>query len=467
MPTFLAAASLLGLLWLGLAGCYQQLPSADLWWLLANGRSIVESGHIPSRDPFSWSATGAIWHNDQWLSSWIFYQLYHWGGLSALHLLKSLLLLSTWGVGLATGWQLQAKSSRSALWAGLALTLLWSEGAFFFDVRAYLFTYLGLMLLWRWLLVCTVLPKLALALLFALWANLHGGVSAGLLLLLLAAALGPASLRRDRLLSLGLASLCSCCNPSGIYLLLHPILLLGSPWGRYLNEWQPVWRRPRLFVTCLLHLATWIGLWSYRGITSRERPLAAFGLFCLTGWRHIPLFSVLALPLWICALAKLRTRVPMILALVALATLSLERSPKPPFLLRPFHVLDATQSLESEFFPQAACGFLAQLPQGERLFHPYGMGGYLCFFAHPKFPVCIDGRAVQVYPWEAYRDYLKAAFRPQEFEKFCQRHQIQLVMLFSNPARPEASVRLVEGSTDWQILYADPLVTVFHRRPKL
>ncbi len=433
--------------------------------MLANGRIIAQQGFIPQTDPFSWSAAGAPWHNDQWLSSWLFFQIYQGGGLSALHLLKALLLGLTLGIGLSTGYQLQAKKSWGALTLALALCLAWAEGAYFFDVRAYLFSYLGLTILWRGVLLNQPLGRLPLVLLFVLWSNLHAGVSAGLLLLALAAG-WDRSHRRTYLQQLLLAILCCCCNPSGVYLLLHPVLLLGSPWGRYLNEWQPVWRRPQLFASCLLHLLAWCLIWTKTGLPRREGPLLCLSLFCLTGWRHIPLLAFLALPLWSFRLSFLPKSLRRVSLLLLLLLLSYRIGPGPQLWVRPFHLADPDQSLESTFFPQQACHFLHGLPEGGRLFHPYGLGGYLSLCAPARFPVCIDGRAVQVYPWECYRDYLRAAFRPAEFEKYCTQNQVHWVLLFSDPARPEASLRLLERSSDWQPIYQDPLVTLLRKKAR-
>ncbi|MFN8607712.1 MAG: hypothetical protein U0931_09280 [Vulcanimicrobiota bacterium] len=449
------------LLWTCLAACYQHIPSADLWWLLADGRLISQSGHIPQRDPFSWSAPGAPWHNDQWLSGWLAFQVYGLGGLEALHLVKALLITASLVLMLDTGRRLRPDGQAGWLAPALAITLLGAEGRFFFDVRAYLFTYFGLALLWRWLQLRPRQNPLALFALFAIWGNLHGGVSGGLLLLGLTAAI-----RRDRqLLGLtGLAALAACCNPSGIWLLLHPLRLLGSPWGRYLNEWAPVWRRPDLFRPCLLAMGAWVACAIVLRPSWAEEDLILllFALFSLTGWRHMPLYALLALPRWC-----LHLRGPAWCWQACGLGLLFWGGLKPLKLADPGQTLSLPvgPAQQIEVFPVQACNWLTDHPELPRkLAHPYGLGGYLLWRG---FQVGIDGRAVQVYPYECYREYLAAALpyaggaddqAPARFEAYCQKNGLQLAMLFN--VQKEAGLWLVQGNKRWRPVYSDPLVTL-------
>ncbi|MBS2040205.1 hypothetical protein JST97_34780 [bacterium] len=449
------------LLWVCLGACYQHIPSADLWWLLADGRLISQTGHIPQQDPFSWSAPAAPWHNDQWLCAWLAYKLYEIAGLEGLQLVKALTISAAFGLLLDTGRRLRSDGQPGWLAPALAISLLGAEGRSFFDVRAYIFTYLGLACLWRWLQLRKQLHPLAVFGLFAVWANLHGGVSAGILLLGL-----TGLVRRDRklLAMTGLAGLAACCNPSGIWLLLHPLRLLGSPWGRYLNEWAPLWRRPDLFGSCLLAMSLWIPC----GMMLRPRwhrddlVLLFFALFTLTGWRHIPLYALLALPRWCQHL-----RGPAWVWQVCAAALLLWSGFKPLSLADPKQTLTIPVGPNQEFqvFPVEACNWLADHPEIPRkLAHPYGLGGYLLWRG---YQVGIDGRAVQVYPFECYRNYLAAVLpyagkvddqAPARFDAYCLQNNLQVAMLFTH--QKEAGLWLVQDNKRWRPVYADDLVTL-------
>jgi len=455
MPPYARWLIGLTLLWACLAAGYQHIPSPDLWWLLADGRLISQTGAIPSSDPFSWSAPGQPWHNDQWLAGWLAYQVYRVSGLEGLHLVKALVLTATLGLLLDTGRRLRRDGQWGWLAPALAITLASCDGAHFFDVRAYLFTYFCLALLWRWLQLREKLAPAGVFVLFAVWANLHGGVSSGLLLLgMLCLVRRSPHLAKITLL----AVVAACCNPSGVWLLLHPLRLLGSPWGLYLNEWAPVWRRPDKFVPLLINLACWLA-WA---LVARPRwqkddaVLLLFACFSLTGWRHVPLFALLTLPRWC-----LHLRGPAWSWRAAALALWLWAG------IKPLSIADPNQSLEKEWFPWQACNLLAEQPQPPRkLFHPYGLGGYLLWRG---LPVYIDGRAVQVYPWETYKAYLSVALPTQSegddpaparqrFDDFCLRNGVEVALLFTRTK--EAGLWLVQDNKRWRPVYSDDLVTV-------
>ena len=40
----------------------------DLWWHLRTGQLIVETGHVPHSDPFSFTRAGHAWVSHEWLS---------------------------------------------------------------------------------------------------------------------------------------------------------------------------------------------------------------------------------------------------------------------------------------------------------------------------------------------------------------------------------------------------------------
>src|SRR5450759_2821173 len=56
----------------------------DLWWHLRTGQWMVETGHVPHSDPFSFTRAGHTWVSHEWLSEVMFYQLWKHGGAAAL-----------------------------------------------------------------------------------------------------------------------------------------------------------------------------------------------------------------------------------------------------------------------------------------------------------------------------------------------------------------------------------------------
>src|SRR5580700_3637088 len=56
----------------------------DLWWHLRTGQWIVDTGHVPHFDPFSFTRAGHAWVAHEWLSEVVFYELWKHGGAAAL-----------------------------------------------------------------------------------------------------------------------------------------------------------------------------------------------------------------------------------------------------------------------------------------------------------------------------------------------------------------------------------------------
>ena len=456
-------------LWLAFAGvcalvpaCLAQVPSADLWWLLAQGRWIWQNCALPTQEIFSFSASGQTWHNDQWLSSLIFYGLEQHGGLLALHLAKATLLCATFAILLDTG-RARITSENSVAEAFLPLIglgCMWaSQKEYFFDVRAYLFTYLLASLWWRWLLLRRPISAPALVLTAWLWANLHAGILIGLGLLLLAKLAGHPHLRTRVLIAAGLITL---VNPSGWELHLHVVRLLGSPWGHWLNEWTPLWDNYSNFWTYLLFLSVSLVVLGYSLTRAPEDRwealcLVAVGALSLTGWRHIVLFCWLSIPPWCNFLSR---RLPLqspgwlrpalLGVLLARAAWSLPgQSPE-------------RLSTVNTMFPRWAADFLEANQLGPRLYNPYGCGGYLIWRLYPQYLVAIDGRAAQVYPIEAYLDYLRAANNRDKLLYYVGAYGVDTVLLSCTMA--EAGRSLLEGEENWTLIYQDDFFCIFQRR---
>ena len=56
----------------------------DLWWHLRTGQWIVETGHVPHSDPFSFTRAGHAWVSHEWLSEVVSYELWKHAGAAGL-----------------------------------------------------------------------------------------------------------------------------------------------------------------------------------------------------------------------------------------------------------------------------------------------------------------------------------------------------------------------------------------------
>jgi len=92
--TFLASRRALfaGILFLGLlAMTARPATDPDLWWHLRTGQWIVQTGHVPHTDPFSFTRVGHAWVAHEWLSEVVFYELWKHGGAAALIVFSALI----------------------------------------------------------------------------------------------------------------------------------------------------------------------------------------------------------------------------------------------------------------------------------------------------------------------------------------------------------------------------------------
>src|SRR5260370_20136765 len=211
----------------------------DLWWHLRTGQWIVEPGHVPHSDPFSFTRAGEPWVSHEWLSEVLFYELWKHGGAAALIVFSA--IVTTAGFMLL---YLRCLLCDKKHWAAAATAFGALASAPSWGARPQMFTFtLASLLLW---LIASgeERPRLLLWIspLFLLWLNLHAGfvLCPALLLaygiaLLLETAVGTKSWRQARpillrALLLLLASLLLVpLNPRRAQLYLYSLATFRSP----------------------------------------------------------------------------------------------------------------------------------------------------------------------------------------------------------------------------------------------
>jgi len=410
-----AAILFLGLL----AMTARSATDPDLWWHLRTGQWIVETGHVPHSDPFSFTRAGYAWISHEWLSEVVFYELWEHAGPPALIVYSA--MITTAGFLL-----LYLRCPGKRHWAAAATALGALAAAPSWGVRPQMFTFtLASLLLWL-LEQSENRPKLLFWIppLFLLWLNLHAGFALGpaLLLaygvgLLMETAAGNTSWQEVCPMILRVLLLLLVClalvplNPSGAHLYLYPLRTLLSPGMRsFICEWRsPDFHeglyRPLLLVWLLLLTA----LASFR---SRPRgrmliPLLLTACAALDAVRHIPVFVLLAIPVIAAALpaaagnraekshvsksarlgAPISSRFQPLFNGAVLVLMAVFASAKWVSLAR------NQDAREAELFPQKAVAFLRSGDYPRRMFVFYDWGGYAIWNLYPKYRVFVDGRA--------------------------------------------------------------------------
>jgi hypothetical protein len=448
----------------------------DLWWHLRTGQWIVETGHVPHSDPFSFTRAGHPWVSHEWLSEVVFYELWKHGGTGALIVFSA--IIATAGFML-----LYLRCPGKRHWAAAATALGAVASAPSFGVRPQMFTFtLASLLLWL-LSAGEDRPRLLLWIppLFLLWLNLHAGFALcpALLLaygigLILETALGYTSWRQVRPMVVRVLVLLIAClavvplNPSGTQLYRYPFDTIRSPGMRsYILEWfSPDFHewlyRPLLLVWLLLLIAL---ASSHRQIRGRVIvPLLLTSFAALDAVRHIPIFILLAIPVIVAAIASATAD------RTGAEVSSISSRFRPSFvaavviLLAGFAVVRWTilahneDAREAEQFPQKAVAFLRAGAYPQRVFAYYDWGGYTIWHLYPSYRVFVDGRA------DLYGDHLLQEFQTtvqlkNGWQEVLDKWQVEAVLV--PPTCALAQALLLDSN--WHSVFSDTKAVVFLR----
>lgn len=207
---------------------------SDTWWHLRTGEEIWRSGRIMLQDDFTHTVSGRPWPNHEWLTQALFYAVYVAGGLPLLTLLCAAAITVAWLIvlSLTPGPVL----FRVALvGAGAA----WSSGAW--SLRPQVLT-MALFAATLWVLIrrryLWSLPPL-----FLLWANLHGAVALGGVLIVAAtlASLRAGDGRFKVLIAIGaLCFVATTLTPLGLSLWLEMPQMMQRIEAYGIQEWRAI-----------------------------------------------------------------------------------------------------------------------------------------------------------------------------------------------------------------------------------
>src|SRR5690349_6890841 len=445
----------------------------DLWWHLQTGQDIVTSHAIPQTDIYSFTKAGSEWITHEWLSEVVIYAIYRVSGWAGLLIAFSLFITAAF-------YLVYRRCAGKPYVAAFAVLLAVAASSPLFGVRPQMITLL---------LASTFIALLTsyandgksrrlfwMVPLMLLWVNLHAGYALGLGLIGLYL-ISVAVDRKFDLIPRLLMTLIACAavvplNPNGFRMFSYPLETLRSPsMATFIQEWaSPNFHQP-MFVPLamfLFLLVAVLALSSKRLRASEVFLLCITGLAALRSARHIPIFALIAAPMfaqqvWELILARgweLRLTAPQgseprtaalfaVLLLVAPAVLDIA-------LIK--HFVTNQSAYEAKNYPQAAVNFLESKKLPGPIYNRYGWGGYLIRRFHGVYPVYIDGRA-DVYGdqfmYEAFNTYDGGTgwFEPLD------RLAIRTVLI--SPDAPLAS--LLRNDQEWSKVYEDDQAIIFTR----
>jgi hypothetical protein len=426
------------------AACCLTSARPDTYWHLRAGQDIVASGRVSLVDHYSFTARGLPWPDHEWLWQLITYVAHAAGGMPLLTALAAALGVATMTVLLDV---VQGPPKVRLLLLAAAFLVSGAPGT----VRPQLFTNLALMAT-LWLVVHErwwALPPL-----FLTWANLHGAVVLGALVLAPACATAVVSGARGRLRALAACGLCAAAlfaTPLGARL---PAFIVESTTRSRLDrvsEWQPA-----LFLG-LRPVLLWVTSAALLGLTARgwrrlprpDRTVVAAALLAIPlafqAVRNVGPFALLAAPAASRLLTAVRPRVPapppsstaraplVALAATAAALMAFLWSRPPPFL-------------QWDPVPATAAAAIRACPGN--VFNEYDDGGSLIWFV-PEKPVFFDGRQ-DPYPLDFLKQVQQIATNAPLRRALFARYQIECAAI-----RPSSSIGARLEAEGWQARFRD------------
>ncbi|MBN2208678.1 MAG: hypothetical protein JW759_05245 [Candidatus Coatesbacteria bacterium] len=423
-----------------------RIMNYDIWFLFKTGELILQTGAVPTSDPFSYTSFGTPWTMHEWLFCVLAELVRRYLGLELLIVLKAIAVAAGFTLILAAA-AIRAKLNRDALVATASLLVLAAcASRFRFDVMPDIFTFVGIagtILLVelfyagrrKWLLL---LPPLTLV-----WANVQAGAVIGPIYLWLRLGCDTVSSRFGRehapnrppaALPLLLAALASTAalfvNPYGLRILnlAHAVLWEHRVGGSIsVLEWTPPDLRFQLFWVLLA--AVWaLFVTNIRKCRLLDVAEILLGTaLALSARRFIPTFFLLATP----AVGRMLARGPLFLGDGAprwrASKIALVAGP----LLAGICVA-ATLIYHGAFvpglgvnlgaYPAGGVNFVIKHNISGNMYNSHRFGGYIIFRTYPGRRVFIDGRNVEHKAlWEK--------FAKEPFERIADEYGIDYAIL--------------------------------------
>lgn len=470
----------LGLLFVSLFLLFFLPPlDPDLGWHLRCGEDLWQGKSFCRQNDFSLLLSGHRWPNHFWLYQALLYPVYRLGGIWGLSFFGALLLSGTFFLLF-----LNLKRFRwESLW-GLPLIIFFSRGVLSLGVRSQL---AGLFF-FNLLLCVLFLPKSSrklfwLPLIMLFWANTHGSVILGVILLLFHGlqAFKEQDFRfSKKLLLFPLAGMSTLVNPYG-WLIYKDAWrhFFGAKLGTIIAEWvapSPVFQAAVIFIVLVVLLTL---------VFSKNQKywlwplLFIFAAAGLKTKRQIPHFIIISAFLFFSSLpqklqtsseqkvrdqTEVRNQTLVNLTLILFLFFSL-------FLNLP-QAIQTNSSWENYCqnrilaYPCGAVDYLKnQKGEEKNLFNRYEWGGFL-IWRLPEYKIFVDGR---MPAWETpsgkspYLIYLETLQTQPGWEETLDRYRINWILITPGTFM---DLRLAPdpGMFGWKEVFRDKISVVYQKK---
>ncbi len=453
----------------------------DFWWHIRIGEWMLQNGRLPSTDIFTFTASGHIWTDHEYLTEVLMWLVYSTLGLAVL---VGLFGLVTW----AGFWFIYRQARRQPfVFIGLGLAIGAIAGSPIWGPRAQMITFALSCLELYWLRSYLSGRSVAIMwfpLVMVAWANLHGGWVIGFAWLGVALASelwgwawdqdNPAHRMRVRrlLMVAGASAVAVAATPHFLSLYPYPFETQGSAAQQALIQ---EWRSPDFHVLELRPFELMIFLVPIGFALKRPSvfdlllALAGLGL-ALQNVRNIALFVAAVTPVlintyggWWTEYAKshdwrftLPSR-PAFAVITAVALLLIMGATS----LRVVNSVSPArqQALDAAAYPIGASDWLAAHPEvGTRMFNQYGFGGYLAyrFYPQPNRRVFIFGEAALMGD-NLLNEYADVYYVRPNWKQVLEKYGVDYVVETTGDPLPN----LLATQPDWTLVYQDSTAVIY------
>lgn len=439
-----------GLIGFGVAGFAPQIfHDGDSWWHLAAGGWMLDTHAVLKSDVFSFTFFGQPWDAHEWLSEVLMAAVYRLDGWSGEHILFG--LAAGAAAAVVAG---HVRGQIAALPAALVSLLGLASLSGSLLARPHLLA-LPLLALWTSGLLNARSearsPRLWLAGIMLVWANLHGSFVFGLALagaFALEAVMAARGAWKDWSIFLAACVVAAAVTPQGVNGLIFPfkLLMLGSL--RNVGEWAPTsLTSPSPFLIALAGL-TWLAVTRKLSLSPlRILILAGLAWLALSHVRHQMIFGIVGAMLVAEGLRRAypddaRTLPAWLMPLGAglLALLIAVRAPAP------------TVRGDDRVTPMTALERVPVALRSQPVLNAYDFGGYLIFSGVKVF---VDGRT-DMYGDAFLADYDRA-MQPdrQALSAALEKWHIGWSILPPGPA-----AQMMDAMPGWHRVYGDQFAVV-------
>jgi hypothetical protein len=456
---------------LGVFAAVRLTADPDLWGHVRFGLDMLRDRALPSHDPYSFTST-IPWINHEWLAELAMAAAWTLGGSAGLVALKTCLV----GAALWLSWSAASRAGAGAAgaWASAGVVTFGAlnrTGSF----RPQVFALCACALLCSLLLQAhrrsTPFTIVSVAVVLALWANVHGSWFLGVLIVVLWAS-GAILARTQRGWWLGavpgLAVIASLATPYGVsnWSFLVDTVRVSRP---EIADWVPAWNETGLFMTWLVPaLACALALVmapSRRRLLPWLLPACALGIGALRLARVDMVFACVAAA----ALAEAFAARSAIQTdaesggqagrwLIAAAVMLIILGPRARAMGENVRCIP----VDRQFAENAAIRALASAPAGARVLTFFDYGEYAIWHLGPRVLVSMDGRRETVYAPETIAAHLAFYDDPLKHRQYADELRAEYVWVPS-----ELRFRTALSSAGWIPIFAGPVSTVWGRTSTL